>query len=356
MTMAVVISKDDLDRIFDEVIDTEADVKAQRGAVQVAQEQAEAAKGLTAAAQRELKNAQAKLRVLELGQADAESKDTKYAEHLKQLDVVSKEYADAEKQATAVGEATKALAGIRTALEQWVTKAKQATAAFQSSANTVENLPVTGNAVPKKRTAADALRSQGTSLDSDIDQLWEPQKQRLSNAEQQLKASALSPSQIGALKGRKTRLERQCEEAKPKPEEESGIDSGKVKRARADYEAAKRAVLEAPEVERDTQATLQSAREKLAGAEERHNAALAEQDKAERRLIEDIELIGPGADGFVTAKAKLRYELPDSYSLRWTVDGVSAEPDAEGNIRINTKGLAAGSYVIEVHLRRDSAT
>jgi chromosome segregation ATPase len=354
MTIAVVKSKTDLDQVFDEVEDAQADVDARRGAVQTAEEEAGAAKGLTAAAQRDLKNAEARLRVLELAQAGAESKDPGYAKLVQQLQAASAKYAEAEKQATAVREAREALAEINTAVGEWVTTATQAAAAFGNSADNVYGLSVADDAEAQKRTVGDALRNQGTSLESELGQLGAPQKQRLIDADRKLEGSAPSQPQLDALKREMTRLDGQCKKAQPM--QDKAPSSREVKKAQADYEAAKTAVDEAPEVERDRQAKLQLTREKLAAAEDRLTSALVGKDEAERRLIEDIELTGPGADGYVIAEAKLRYKyLPDGYSLKWTVGGVSV-PATEKTIRIDTKELAAGSYVIAVHLHRDSTT
>jgi chromosome segregation ATPase len=355
MTTAVAISKTDLDEVFDEVEDAQADVSAKRRAVQTAEDQAGAAKGLTAAAQRDLQNSKARLQVLQLGQAEAESNDPQYAKLVQQAQAARDEYTEADRQATAVKQARAALVEINTALGQWVTKAKQATAAFASSTNDVLSLPVADTIMTQRRTVADALQQQGTSLDSELDQLGEPQKQRLSDADRQLAQLALSPKELGALKRKMTQLEGQRDKAQPK--QEKAPDPDELKKVQAGYEAAQAAVDQAPEVERDSQAKLRLARENLAAAEDRRTAALVAKNEAEQRLIEGIDLIGPGADGSVTGKAKLRNETPpDGYSLEWTFDGVPVASDKDGNIRFDTKGMASGSYAITVHLHRDKAT
>ncbi len=354
MTIAVALTKTDLDQVFAEVEAARADVEAKRRAVQAAEQDAEEAKGLPEAAQRNLKNAEARLRVLKLAQADAESNDPEYAKLLKQLQAASDNYAEAERQATAVREASEALAASNAALGQWVTNARQVTAALGSSADDVAALSVTDDAEAQKRTVAEAVRNRGTELDSELDQLREPPDQRLSGAVRRLEELTLSSQQLEALEQDKTRLEGQCQTARSALEKRP--PPGEVEKAQAVYEAAKTAVDEAPEVERDRRAKLTLAREELAAAEERRTAALVGKDEAERRLIEDIELAGPGVDGRVIAKAKLRYKLSDRYSLQWAVDGVPIYPDKSGDILIDTKDLTAGSYVIAVHLHREPTT
>lgn len=355
MTMAVALMKADLDQVFNEVEEAQEDLYAKRGAVQAAEEQAEEAKGLTAAAQRDLKNAVARLRVLQLAQAEA-AKDPEYAQLVHQLDDVSAEYAEAQEQATVVGQAKEALAGYNTALAQWVTEAKQATAAFSGSADAIAGLPVAANAETDRRNAADAVRNRGTELDSKLDQLGNlPQNQQLSDAVQQLDQLAPSPAELEALEQEKTELENRCQAARSRLEKVPDQDD--VDRAQVAQEAARTAVDEAPEVERDRQAKLRLARQELAAAEDRQAAAIVAKDQAERRLIEGIELIGPGTDGFLIAEAGLRYgHLPEGYSLEWTVDGILVSSYTGMNpIRINTKGLAAGRYAIAVHLHPDPA-
>jgi hypothetical protein len=352
MTTVVAFPKADLDQVFDEVEDAQADVEAKRGALRAAQEKAEAAKGLTVAAQRALRDAQANLQLLELAKDEAESKNTEYASISAQLADVNAELKQARAQRAAVEQARGVLREIKSALQGWVSEAKQATAAFDNSAATVEKLPLTA---AQKKNTVDPLRNEGTSLNTSLDQLGKPQAQRLDDAGQQLDKLAPSATRIARLESDAAGLERKRNMVKPKPGKAPG--PAEIQTAEADKEAAKTAAEEAPEVERDRLAKLKLARENLAAAQDRLTASLVAQDAAERSWIEGIDFVGPGADGFVTAKAKLAStSLPADYSLEWTFDGVAATPDSEGNIHFNTKALATGSYAIAVHLHRDKAT
>jgi chromosome segregation ATPase len=352
MTTAVAFTKADLDQVFDEIEDAQADVKDRTGKLQDAEQRAAAVKGLTTAAQNALRSAEGNLQLLTLAKDETESKSAGYAKISERLAIASDDFAEADKRATAVNNARQALAEINTALEGWVTTAKRATAAFGRYAEKVRNLPVDDAAKSDRRNLAEELAGQGTSLDSELDQLGEPQKERLREADRQLEGSALSPAQLGALKGKVTRLQGELDRIGPKPGK--APDPGEIQQAQADVEAAKTAVEEAPEIERDRQAKLRLARENLAAAQDGLTAALAAKEAAERSWIEGIDLIGPGADGSVIAKAKLASTpLPNGYSLEWTFDGVPVASDPAGNIRFDTKELAAGSYAIAVHLHRD---
>jgi DNA repair exonuclease SbcCD ATPase subunit len=358
MTMAVALTNTDLDRVFDEIEDAQADVEVKRRAMQAAEKDAEEAKGLPGAAQRNLQNAEARLRVLKLAQAEAE-KDPQYAELVQQLNDAKDKYAKAQSQAAAVKDATKALDEFKTELRQWVAGARQITGTLGSHADTVAALSVLQDAETRKINVADAVRNQGTDLDSRMDQLGGPLTQQLSGAMQQIRRLAPSYQQLGALQRKMSLLEGQLQAARSA--QENAPQPGEVDKAKAGYAAAKTAAVEAPEVERDSQVKLTLARQELAAAEDRRTAALVAKDAAERSWIEGIDIVGPGADGAVIAKAKLvSATLPEGYSLEWTFDGVPVQSEPagarEGYIRFNTKGMASGSYAIAVHLHRDQAT
>jgi hypothetical protein len=152
------------------------------------------------------------------------------------------------------------------------------------------------------------------------------------------------------------RLERELNKVEGEQGRETGVNPDEIDQARSDYIAANRAVLDAPEAERSTQVQLQAARAEVAEAEDRYSTAQAGRAEAEQLYIEDIDLAGPGADGFLIATARLLQKPPANYSLQWTVDGIPADADSEGKLRLDTKGLPHGDYVIDVHLERASKT
>ena len=357
MTTAVAFSKADLDQVFDEVKNAQTDVDDKTAALQDAEQKAAAVKGLTAAAQLALRNAEANLQLLELAKDEAESKSAEYASISVQTDAVDAELTQANAQRAAVEKAREAIVGIKDALRGWVSEAKQATTTvFEDSVNAVNGLTASQ---AQKRNTTTKLQTQRDTLHTSLDQLGKPQGQQLDNADQQLEESAPPAERIAELKDQKARLVVQRDSFKPKPGQ--APDSGAIQQAQDGVEAARTHVEEAPEVERDRLAKLNLARENLAAAKDRQAAVLVAKDAAERSWIEGIDMVGPGADGSVIAKAKLASTpLPVGYSLEWTFDGVpvASEPlgDREGHIRFDTKQLATGSYAIAVHLYREQAT
>jgi hypothetical protein len=351
MTMTDMTPKEQLNLAFDEIDKAKTNLDTKRGDLQLAQQQADEADGLTGAAQRQQENAQAKLRVLELAEADYKSLQAKQAELVTDLATARKE----RDQAQTAYEASTAITNAVRDMSKWTGTAEKAGQLFAGSAEELRKLPVTDDAKKALATTVTNLEGQQASLDKQLDELKTPQG-KLSDAEQKFKALALTGPQRAAQRRVVERLERRLDAVKQEEKDETGVDPAEVNQARSDYVAAKRAVLEAPEVERSRRIELQSARAELADAEDRYHSARADRDDAEQLYIEDIDLAGPGADGVVIAKAQLQQDLPEDYSLQWTVDGVPATAEQDGTLHINTKGLAPRDYEIEVHLGRASKT
>ena len=352
MTTAVAFTKADLDQVFDEVNTAQMDVDDKTAALQDAEQKAAAVKGLAAAAQNALRNAEANLQLLELAKEEAESKNVEHTKISDQLDAVQAELTKAKAQSEAVDKARKAITEIKSALQGWISEAKKATASYQDSIAAVSKLPITQAQIANTTSG---LQKQNTALNTSLGKLRNPQERQLNQADRQLKDSAPSAAQIAALEGEKSRLGAQRRRIAPKPGK--APDSGAVQQAQDGVEAARTAAEEAPEVERDRLAKLRLARENLTAAQDRQTAALVARDAAERSWIEGIDFVGPGPDGFVTAKAKLvSTPLPSDYSLEWTFDGLPVASDSEENIRFNAKQLATGSYAVAVHLGRHQAT
>jgi hypothetical protein len=353
MTTAVALTKADLDQVFDEVNNAKTDVNDKAAALQDAEQKAATVKGLTAAAQHALRDAEATLQLLELAKDEAESKSAEYASVSARLDAVDAELTQANAQTATVEQAREAIANIKNAHQGWVSEARQATTtAFGNSISTVNGLTVSE---AQKRNVTDELQRQRDMFHRGLDQLGTPQEQQLDNADRQLEASAPPAARITVLADQKASLVRQRDSSTPKPGK--APDSGAIQHARDGVEAARTAAEEAPEVERDRLAKLRLARENLTAAQDRQTAALVTRGEAERSWIEGIDFVGPGVDGFVTAKAKLvSTPLPSGYSLEWTFDGVPVASDSEENIRFNAKQLATGSYAVAVHLGRGQAT
>jgi len=349
MTTAVAFSKADLDQVFDEVTNAQTDIGDKTSALQDAEQKAAAVKGLTTAAQHALRNSEANLQLLELAKDEADSKNAEYASISAQLGAVDTELTQANARRAAIEQARGAITEIKTALQGWVGTAERATTtAFRASIGAVDRLSA---AAREKATATDELLKEQNTLNTSLGELRGLHEQPLDHADQQLEESAPSAAQITALEGQKASLVRQLNKVK-KPDK--APDLGQIQQAQADVEAAKTAAAEAPGVERDRRASLRLARENLTAAQDRLTEALVAKDAAERTWIEGIDLIGPGADGFATAKARLASTpLPAGYSLEWTFDGAPAPSEPDGTIRFDTKGMASGSYAITVHLHRD---
>jgi hypothetical protein len=347
MTMAMTTTKDQLDLAFDEADEAKANLEKRQEKLQVAQQQADEASGLTEAAQRQQENVQAKLRVLELAEADHNALQAKHAELDTELATAKKE----RDQAQVAHEASAAIAAAIRDMNNWTRAAEKVGGLFGKSATNIKNIRAPNDVKPSLATEADKLEGQEASLREQVGTLQKPQDD-LTKADETLKRLALTSQRRIAQRRTVEHLERQLEAVKEEEEDQTGVKPDDVKRAQSDYIAAKRAVLEAPEVERSTQVKLQAAHAELAEAEDRYNIAQAGRDEAEQLYIEDIDLAGPGADGFLIATARLRQKIPADYSLRWTVDGVPAGADSEGKVRMNTNGLALGDYVFDVHLER----
>jgi chromosome segregation ATPase len=349
MTTAVAFTKADLDQVFDEVNNAQKDVDDKTDALQHAERKAAEVKGLTAAAQRALRDAEASLQLLTLARDEAESNNAEYASLSPQLDAVNAELKQANDRRAKVDHAKRVISDFKIALRRWVNETQGAiTNTFDSSATQVEGLTITEDA--QKSTVASSLRNQSNILNRRLGELWGPQEGQLDYASQQLEESAPSAARITELVSEQASLVSQRNRVMPKPDKAPGADA--IQQAQDGVETARTAAEEAPEVERDRHAKLRLARENLTAAKDRLTAAQVAKGAAERTWIEGIDFIGPGADGFVTPSAKLSTALPPGYSLEWTFDGAPLLPDMQGRTGFNTKDLATGSYAVAVHLTK----
>lgn len=343
MTMTVSGLKARLDSAFHEAEEAEADVRELTGKLERARQRANETKGLAAAARRQRKNAEAKYRVL-LGRKSA--------------DADAGALADLEAKA-ADTRAELERASFLAATGSWLQAADEAAASLSRAADLAAEAESRAGSSAKRnelKKKADDLRTQQEELDAKLGTLKESQAQ-LPSAGGEGRRGAPSRDRLRSLEAAVANSERDLAKARERDADQAGVTDAELEQAAADVEEAKRAVREAPEAERSAQAELGLAGDRLEDARERLRLAIEKRDKAEALVVDDIDLAGPGADGFLTATARLRQDVPDGYELSWTVAGspAPADRDSEGkSVRVDARQLPAGRYAIEVRLERAS--
>ena len=336
MTMTYGGLKDQLDGAFDEADDAQRDVQTRTEQLQKAQKRADETKGLSAAARRQLKNAEAKYRVL-------------LERKLAETDTSARTELEAKARSA---HAKLDRARFYQARQNWLQAAKEATANLGEAVRLVAeeegkaSTPARRNELKKK---ADQLHARQNAIAAELGKL---------ETQAQLPASGggtggpPTAGELKSLEAAAAKADQDLANASRKPGAGyAAVSQTELDQAEADVVDAKRAVLEAPEVQRGAQAELRLARERLEEAQERLRIALAERDKAEELVIEDIDLAGPGTDGDVTATARLRQDVPYGYKLNWTVNGTPAGSDQKV-IRFNATDLPVGRFTVELSLDR----
>jgi chromosome segregation ATPase len=312
-----------LDFALDEVDRAMKLLAQRRAACQAAQGRADAASGLAEAAQRQYKNAEARYRVLAETAAiiDAETRD--FQASYAQLEVDRADVQEELKRAEVLQAATKqsraALAAAQRIAEGWVAQADKVVDAdavarlekpLQDLRIALEKLEATSRKGPNRAS----LRRKQKSI-----------AERLDAAQRTMKAR--------------------------RPSADLADD---LRRAEMECDAASRALLEAPGAERHAQADLRLAYAALAEAEKLADAARETLDEAEQNFIDGIDITAPDEVGIVTAQARLKEAIPPGYELRWSIEPGVFYPIFEASIRLDTRELPPGAYLITAHLERQA--
>ncbi|MFL5796906.1 MAG: hypothetical protein ACJ77A_03110 [Actinomycetota bacterium] len=344
---------------IDEVEAAEAILEERRKEQATARKRADSTTGLNGAAQRQWRNAEARFRVLaegvELSDADAKALQAKYDETREAHDAVTRELAQAEATHDSIKRARDALASVVKAARQWNASAKRATTVVATSAKHTDSAATAAPAGAQKTALANSagtLREQQEALDAHLVELAEWQK-GLRDAEAELKAAAPDPAKLRGLRAREERLDRQLAAAHDALQAKApGASPAEIQEARKEFEAAERALVEAPEAERRAHAELRLAEEALAEAEEHHKATLEVLSEAEQKFVERIDVSEPDSAGLVLAEARLPRPIPAGYELQWTVEAGGLLEDVGSRVRIDARAVPTGTYVVEAHLRR----
>jgi hypothetical protein len=152
------------------------------------------------------------------------------------------------------------------------------------------------------------------------------------------------------LEPKKAPLEVELAEIEKKLADEPTADE--VRRNKAAVDAAQRRFQDAPATERQAQEALKLAREAREDAERRHREALDRRDRVERLFVTGIDITGPNAAGIFKATAVIAEKLPKGYELHWSSNAGSVYPTRGDEVDFNTGKLPPGSYDIEVSVVR----
>lgn len=322
--VTTVTSEETLASALDDVRRERARLGRRRRKWKRAQDRAAATYGLVAAAQRHFGNAEARYRVLLAAAEPAGDRKRALnaeAEELQAaLAATKEELARAEAIQQAAEQCLAALGSISEAVEAW-----SAPAAKPASSVT------TRNRAEQVRRPLSELRA----------------------AVEGLATAAVDHPMLESLRTKQTELEEEHADVRQalgtKRSETARAD---MQKARAEFETAARALREAPESERRAQADVRLANAALAEAERRYRTAVQARDEAELIFIEGIDLTGPDTGGVITARARLRRDVPVGYRLSWSAEGGLLREFVGVSVPVDTRQAPPGSYALEVHLDR----
>lgn len=354
-----------------DVRSTKKEVTRSERAERDAQKVADDTRGLAAAAQRDLKNAEARYLVLFAAAEETKGLRKQRAEIEQELAEIGR--ADQVSAATraAVGPLDDAVTAVtplenatqqaRDTTEQAKSRVQEAAAQLTSAggpAGTPASAP--GKAAPRARNAAPSDKQNSLAA---IVQELEQDHQRLHDLYRQIQGSVKGlQAQATAVQtaateaadfatkqtAEKERLLRELAEidaklkGQPSPAEVDGAET--------DRDTARRRFEDAPGAERQAQEALKLTREARENAQRRYREALDRRDRAEGLFITDIDITGPNAAGIFTATAVLAENPPAGYELQWSSNAGTVEPDIGNQVSFNTGKLPPGSYDIEVSL------
>jgi chromosome segregation ATPase len=361
----------------EQLISADADVKSTKKEVtrgeraeRDAQKLADDTRGLAAAAERDLKNAEARYRVLFAAAEETKGLRKQRAEIEQELAEIGR--ADKVSAAThaAIGpldDAVKAVTPLENATRQARDTTEHAKSRVQEAAEKVTSAggqagDTAGTPGRTSRAQKESSSDKQNSLDTIIQEL-EQDYERLQGLYKQIHDS------LNGLQAQATAVQTAATEAadfanNQKAEKErllkerAGIDAKlkgqpsptEVDGAETDRDTARRRFEDAPGAERQAQEALKLARETREDAQRRYREALDRRDRAEGLFITDIDITGPNAAGIFTATAVLAEIPPTGYELHWSSNAGTVKPDTGSTVSFNTGKLPPGSYDIEVSL------
>ena len=354
-----------------DVKSTEQEVTDREKAVQDAQAVADDTRGLEAAAQRDLKNAEARYRVLFAAYDEAKG----LREEKKRIDEELAEIGCAEQvrdatqtAATALDSAVQVVISLEDAAKQARDDTQLAKTGVEEAARQIastggqQETPAGTSGRTSTRARRGSPSEQQNSLAGITGKLGDhsDRLQTLYTQFQgfltslQVQATAVHTAATEAAdcankqEAEKKRLQGRLAEIEGKLKGQP--TKGEVDQAATDRDIASRRFEDAPSAERQAHEALKLARELREDAQRRNREALDRRIRAEGLFITDIDITGPNAAGTFTATAVLAEALPPGYRLKWSSDAGTVRPVIGPKVSFETGKLPPGSYDIEVSL------
>jgi hypothetical protein len=347
-----------LRRAFDEVDRANRTVEEHRKAQAEAQEQVEKASALQTATQLQLKNAEAKYRVLsgsfELAAPDIEALQARHAERERELGLTLEELELAEVEAANARRSRLALEELTGAQRDWLATATDVALILSRSADRCEDLPAGGTSKTNLRNIARDLRNHYTQFQERLAEL-EQVLQQMRTAAESLPMATATPVHLSRLMAKRELLERELTEIRGAlTAKQPGVDAHHLQEAEAELYAVRHTAEEAPKAVQRAQAKVQQATDSLAGSQQSQLAAQQALDTVEAEFVTGIKVSQPDADGFATAQAVINHPIPSAYVLSWQAGGAPVEPVTDEVVRIDARTLPVGDTVVTAALQRRS--
>jgi hypothetical protein len=369
-----------LSSAFDEVDLTASEVTKTEKKEQEAQKKAGDTSGLTAAAQRDLRNAEASYRVLFAAVEETkELRDRRdqIKRDLHEIGQVERIHETAQAAVVSLQNTVGAVTPFEAATKDARDKTRDATSKVQqavadvtavsaqqvSPAGTQEAAPAGKGKKPPavgQPTVLDtvqALEAIHGALETDHGRLLLLHREvghSQKALQDQLAAVQTVENEAATfandLVPRKTSLEKELADINEKLAAEPS--DKEVRRNKAALDAAQRRFQDAPSTERQAQEQFKVAREAREDAERRYSEALDQRNRAERLFIRGIDITGPNAAGIFTASADLAEQLPPGFRLQWSSNAGTVKPAKGKTVAFDTGKLPPGSYDIEVSVVR----
>ena len=344
-----------LQQAFDEKKRAQERVKKRKKGLSDAQERVDAARQLQGAAPVQLKNAQARYRVLE-SQAGVPADP----------DCQPEVAASLHREKALIEGLRKVVGGQVAAIQESRTKLQQASALVRAP---LDEMPGVLDEVRKSvgklgrsparpggtASTSAATRRNGLQELSDEREKLMGQHSQCAQALQDLNTvidavtAAGLEDQQKALHARTAEIDKQLATlaAAPAPKP-CGVDPSDLAKAKEDLDDAECAAEEAPRVVRRAQTDLEDAQEALAQAQACEQAAQARLDKIEAEYITGIDLSCPDAAGQMTATVE--GEVPAGYTVHWRAGSATVDPATGPQVSIDTGQLPVGDTPIEAWL------
>ena len=357
MTAPTMRPEEALRQAFDELDQANRLVEEQSMAQAEAQKQVAKTSALQTETQHQLKNAEAKYRVLlgsaELAAPDIQALQARYAERERDLDVTLEELEVAEVEAENARRSRQALEELTAAEGAWLETARDVALILRRSADRCDTVSPGAAVRAALRGIAQELHDHHTQFQDRLGEL-EQVLQQMRMAAEGLPMVTVTPAHLIRLTAKRELLERELAEiGDALTAKQANVDVQHLQEAKTELIALRRTAEEVPKAVQGAQYKLQMATDSLKQAEN------SRQDRAEQlrqwskeRIVPGIEVIAPNAAGFVTAQAQLAYQIPEGYTLRWQVGEALVESATGEKISIDARKLPIGDTAIEANLER----